>query len=243
MDSFAYFSDYVTDFGSTLYDGVGGFSYSYNYMSDPIVDPICADIDFVFKSSTFVPSSSTGGFDKDTAYNGHGTCAAGIAAGAISPNSPYLTQNCSSTDELPGCVGGCISSSVVDGIVDDLFDIDLFCPMYDCDNYGEGLSYSFEYCLGDDPLETLAENSGVAPRAQIAVFDAGYFSGDFFGDLYIFLAGNFLWNSTYGTGTRIHSNSWGAATNCEVTEFEYLFETYMLEVSRNGYGNIPGSRS
>lgn len=240
-DPFAYFSDYITDFGSTLTDEIEVLSYEYNYWTALSVDPICEDIEPLnITISSVFPSSSTGGFDKDTVSMGHGTLVSGIAAGAISPKSPYLTQDCSSSnDELPGCVGGCISASDVElGLLDGLFDVDLFCPMYDCDDYGAEFSYLYEYCLGDDPLETLAEHSGVAPGAQIAIFDAGYFAGDFFLDLFIFLAGNFLWNSTEGTGTRIHSNSWGAITNCELTEFEYLFETYMLEVNKNGFSSV-----
>ena len=105
-----------------------------------------------------------------------------------------------------------------------IFDIELFCPMYDCDDYGAAFSYS--YCFGEDPLKTLAEHSGVAPGAKLSVLDGSY-SGDYF---YHLLAGNMLWEASKEAGVMVHSNSWGIWNFCEHLEFEFLYDSYMYEV-------------
>lgn len=182
------------------------FAYASDYLSNPY-----------YFDTTF-----SGGFHKDV-VNGHGTWTASIAAGAVSARSPVTEEDCH-FDELPGCAGGCITASEVAQRLDNgFFDVDLFCPMYLCD--GEADS-NYSYCLSDDPVETLYHNSGGAPGAQIAMFDASYSAFDLFPEL----AGNLLWESAMNTGAKIHSNSWGEPTFCELTELEYLYDTFMYEV-------------
>lgn len=172
-------------------------------------------------SSTKSVSSPADGFDKDVRY-GHGTQVAGIAAGSVQATSPYLTYSCRA-DEVPACAGECMTESDAEERIDNKsFDIDTYCPAYDCDGYGAGS----EYCLGDDPLETLVENSGVAQGARLAIFDVG-FKDDILPDM----AGNLLWHSSFGTGAKIHTNSWGASTYCEPTEADYLYDIFMFQVS------------
>lgn len=119
-----------------------------------------------------------------------------------------------------------MSESDVDTLLSNgLFDTDTFCAAYECD--GGGLGYPYGDCPSDDAIETLTQHGGVAPGAKIAVFDWSYHANDFFVPE---VTGNFLWNATHGTGARIHSNSWGFATMCQLTELEYLYDTYMYEV-------------
>ena len=244
-DSFTYASDYLGDpydFDDeyyTYYDDDSEY-YSYATWSE---DSFCAGVQddfsyhfsFLFDDTTYSTSSSpttstttpyssfTGGFHKDT-VGGHGTWTAGSAAGAISDGTGVAEADCYG-DELPGCAGGCFSASILDEYLDDdIFDLDLFCPAYECD--GNGVSYS--YCLGDDPVETLHQHGGVAPGAQIAMFDASYTG---LGEVYAVFAGNHVWESAVDTGAKIHSNSYGGETFCEVTEDEILHDTFMYEVS------------
>ena len=251
-----YASDYLddqddTDYYTYLYDGASEYYYFYETWSE---DSFCAevldDMSYHFSSffddstyststsSTASPSSSSpssmysslsfsGGFHKDT-VNGHGTWTAGSAAGSISTGAGVAGAECYG-DELPGCAGGCIAGSTInENLGDGMFDLDLFCPTYECD--GEGFSYS--YCLGDDPVETLRQHGGVAPGAQIAVFDASYTAdGGFFVAEF---GGNLVWESAIGTGAKIHSNSWGFHTFCQLTENDFLYDTFMYEVSHSG---------
>lgn len=235
----AYFSEYIEtpsteSSSSTIFD-----YYDDSYISAPTYpeESFCAEVtddifyyfSFLFDDSSYSSFASsspdstsfTGAFDKDT-VNGHGTWTAGIATGAISPGSPYLTQDCTE-DQLPACAGECVLSSDVDELqANDYFDLDTYCPVYDCDGNGAASSN----CLGDDPLETLVQHGGVAPGAQLSMFDVSYGPTSF----YVMLAGNFVWNATDGTGSKIHSNSWGIFTKCTSTEFEFLYETFMFEV-------------
>lgn len=160
-------------------------------------------------------------YNKDV-VDGHGTHVAGIAAGAILVGSVLLEQSCQGAN-VPACAGGCMTASQAAYYVNnESFDIETYCPAYDCDGNGAD---SIK-CLGDDVLDTLIQNSGVAHGAKLSIFDVGYNDG-----IIPEIAGNFLWNSTFGTGTKIHSNSWGGETFCELTEFEYLYDTFMYEVS------------
>ncbi|CAM9449287.1 unnamed protein product, partial [Hapterophycus canaliculatus] len=150
-------------------------------------------------------------------------------------------------DELHGCVGGCIAASEVDSMLDNgFFDLDLYCPLYDCDGTTD---LALSYCLSDDPVETLDQNGGVAPGAQISLFDPSY-TGE---DSFIELAGNLVWESAMETGARIHSNSWGYETFCEPTEMDLLYDTFMYENPEHllifaagnlgGYKDVPGRES
>lgn len=67
----------------------------------------------------------------------------------------------------------------------------------------------------------------VAPGAKIAAFDASYTGVE----LFVSLGGNLVWETGAVTGAKIHSNSWGGSTLCEVTELEILYDAYMYEVS------------
>ena len=245
-DSFAYASDYLgTDYSEYYtYDYDSEYSspeiwsedsycpylldYYFSYLyEDPSYSPSAAPA-----SSPASPYSSSspaspsppfdGGFHRDT-VSGHGTCTAGLAAGAISEGAVIAQDECCG-DELPGCAGGCVAASTIDENLDNgMFDLDAFCPAYECD--GEGFSYS--YCLGDDPVETLHQHEGVAPGANISVFDSSYTADD----MYVHLAGNLVWESAMGTGAKIHSNSWGSGSSCRVTEDDLLYDSFMYEVS------------
>ena len=152
-----------------------------------------------------------------------------MAAGAISEVASVAEEECLD-GSLPGCAGGCIAASSVDENIDNgLFDLDTFCPTYECD--GEGFSYS--YCLGDDPVETLHQHNGVAPAAKIAVFDASYTDEENWASF----AGNLVWESTLDTGAKIHSNSWAGDTFCQVEEREIMYDTFVYEVSSSGNRN------
>ena len=231
-DSFTYASDYLgdlLDYDDSEYYAYdddselsSGYYTSYETWSE---DSVCADFSFQFEDPPSTSSSSstfTGGFYKDIVA-GHGTWTAGSAAGAISEGAVVADAECYG-DELPGCAGGCFSSSVLDEyLADDIFDLDLFCPTYECD--GEGFSYS--YCLGDDPVETLHQHGGVAPGAKIALFDSSYTGSE----NWAIFGGNLVWEAAEGTGAKVHSNSWGGPSFCQVTEYEILYDTFMYEVS------------
>ncbi|CAM9331359.1 unnamed protein product [Scytosiphon promiscuus] len=261
-ESFTYASDYLGNpyeyddseyYTYYTYDDDSGI-YGSDYWSE---DSFCAEVlddlsyyfSFLFEDPSYSTTSSTpsftGGFYKDT-IGGHGTWTAGSAAGSISGRCASTGAACSD-GEVPGCAGGCIADSEVDSMLDNgFFDLDLFCPMYDCDgNTDLGLSY----CLGDDPDETLRENGGVAPGAQIAVFDPVYASNQWF----VELGGNLIWYSAMETGAKIHSNSWGAETFCQLTEAELMNDAFMYENSESliifaagnsgGLKDIPGRES
>ena len=78
------------------------------------------------------------------------------------------------TDAFPACAGGCVSTSGAEELeANGLFDMDTFCPAYDCD----GTSANSSSCLGEDTLQTLADHRGVAPGAKITFFYASFHGG------------------------------------------------------------------
>ncbi|CAN0059252.1 unnamed protein product [Scytosiphon promiscuus] len=257
-ESFAYASDFLGDpydYGGSEYQFFTNDDHTELYASDYWSDdPVCSEVlddrsyysGLLYGSETYSTPSSpsfTGGFYKDT-VGGHGTWVAGSAAGSISAECASTVTTCGG-DELPGCAGGCIVASDVDSMLDNGdFDLDTFCPMYDCDG-DAGLSY----CLSDDPVETIHQNSGVAPGAKLAVFDPFYradWSDSIYGsdDWFVELAGNSIWYSSLETGAKIHSNSWGSETFCQLTEGELLYDTFMYENPENliifAAGNLGG---
>ncbi|CAM9167076.1 unnamed protein product [Ectocarpus fasciculatus] len=257
QDSFTYVSDYLGDpyhYDDSEYNSYD--DYIGEYFSDTwseesfcaeVLDDLSYHFSFLFDDTSYSSSSTsssfsfTGGFHKDT-VGGHGTWTAGSAAGAISSQSNLEEEACYG-DELPGCAGGCISSSDVDAMLDNsIFDLDVFCPMYTCDG---NIDIPSSECLSDDPVETLHQHGGVAPGAQISVFDASYTGTEIFASF----AGNILWYSAMETGAKVHTNSWGSSTLCELTEDEYLYDTFMYENPEHllifavgndgGYEDIP----
>ncbi|CBN75410.1 subtilisin-like serine peptidase [Ectocarpus siliculosus] len=241
QNSFTYASDYIRDYlGDAFDDDDSEYNsyddYSGEYSSDTwseesfcaqVLDDLSYHFSSLFDDTSYSPSSasssisSTGGFDKDI-VGGHGTWTAGCAAGAISAQSSLQEEACYG-DELPGCAGGCISASDVDAMLDNgSFDLDVFCPMYNCDGNTDIPSSE---CLSDDPVENLHQHGGVAPGAQISMLDASYTGSDSFA----LFAGNMLWYSAMETGAKIHSNSWGYDMLCQLTENEYLYDSFMYE--------------
>ncbi|CAM9966840.1 unnamed protein product [Scytosiphon promiscuus] len=195
-------------------------SFCAGYLNDPTSYYFSSFFDDESYSTSSYTTSFTGGFYKDT-IGGHGTWTAGCAAGSISCGATTQATCCG--DELPGCAGGCIEASGLDSMLENgVFDLDLYCPMYDCDGTTD---LALSYCLSDDPVETLHQNIGVAPGAKIAVFDVSY-TGEDVGSEY---AGNLVWESAVATGAKIHSNSWSADTFCEFTEIDLMYDTYMYE--------------
>ncbi|CAM9779304.1 unnamed protein product [Ectocarpus sp. 4 AP-2014] len=255
QDSFTYVSDYLgdpydyDDSEYISYDDYSGEYYSDTWSEDSFCAGVLDDLSYHFSylyddtsySSSSTSPSFTGGFHKDT-VGGHGTWTAGSAAGAISTQSSLEKEACYG-DELPGCAGGCISASDVDAMLDDgTFDLDVFCPMYTCD---ANTDIPSSECLSDDPVENLHQHGGVAPGAQISVFDVSYVGTE----IYASFAGNDLWYSAMETGAKIHTNSWGGGTLCQLTEDEYLYDTFMYENPEHllifsvgndgGYEDIP----
>lgn len=231
-DEFMYASDYLGDpydyqDDDSSYTSSTTSSTTTTWSDDSfcreVLDDILFDNDTSSSSSSTFSSSTpsfTGGFFKDTVGR-HGTRTAGIAVGTISEHVDFPAEDCDS-DEVPGCVGGCVTSDIETLTQNGFFDLDAFCPMYDCDGNGA----SCPDCLGDNPAETLRQHGGIAPGAKLSVFDTSYTGIDNL----ISLAGNLVWESAKATGARIHSNSWGAATLCQLTEEEYLYDTFMYEV-------------
>lgn len=161
------------------------------------------------------------GFYSDTA-GGHGSHTAGTAAGSTI-TSPVSVDECSGDDEL-GCVGGCLNISYVDQLRSNMFlDVDVFCPKFDCDDFGEGEST----CLSDDVGQTLSVNGGMAPGAKLAIFDVSIDGRLILAEL----AQDGLWEAANGTGSMVHSNSWGGENDCTVDVTSILFDTYMYEVT------------
>ncbi|CAM9895106.1 unnamed protein product [Pylaiella littoralis] len=234
-DDDTYYTSYDDDTYYTSYSD-GTYYSSDSWSEDSLCPEILDDLSFYFSflfddisdSSTYSSTTSstssssfTGGFFKDT-IEGHGTWTAGIAAGAVYQQSGVPDEVCYE-DELLGCAGGCITTFEVDEMLDNgVFDIDTFCPKYECDGDADT---DYSYCLSDDPAENLRQSSGMAPGAKIAVFDAAY--GDF--TLLPDLAGNGLWESAKDTGCKIHSSSWGTSSFCEQTDSEFLYDTYMYQ--------------
>lgn len=169
-----------------------------------------------------VPWYSAEGFTTETP-GGHGSHTAGTAAGATI-TSPVEVESCSGDDEL-GCVGSCLNTSYVDTLSTNLaVNVDTLCPRFDCDGLGD----DFDLCLSDDTVETLTVNGGVAPGAQLAIFDV---SADGVA-VWAELALNGLWDAVVETGCVVHSNSWGGDGDCTVDSSSVTFDHYMYEVRR-----------
>ena len=191
---------------------------AYSSGENPCEDGLEDDYEI---SDYFSFYSSVGGFHRDKA-GGHGTHTTGTAAGNARDSS-YTTQSCPGEQSEPACAGGCISpEDVTDYLANGVFDTETNCPAYECD--GEGLDSPS--CLGEDVVETLIHNEGIAPEAQIAFFDISFTGSDY----NVEVASNFLWNATFGTGAMIHSNSWGSYTGCQTRELEFTYDTFMYEV-------------
>lgn len=173
-------------------------------------------------SSSVSAQAGTGysGFGVDL-EDGHGTHTAGSAAGATL-NTPATTVTCD-TDETLGCIGTCLSA------IDELFVQpdgsimwDTLCPQFDCD------AAAGDTCLGQDVSATLTESGGVAQGAKISVFDASVDGLE----VWASLALNGLWESTNGTDSFVHSNSWGSDNDCNVDSQTVTYDEYMYEVRR-----------
>lgn len=120
-----------------------------------------------------------------------------------------------------GCVGACISADETDSD-DEAIDVDRLCPMFNCDGEDE------QRCLSDDVSETLTEHGGVAQGAKLAIFDMFY--GDYsYGDL----AGNGLWEACLDAGCKVHSNSYGVDSRCELSALDLMYDDFMYQVTRD----------
>lgn len=171
---------------------------------------------------------------------GHGTHMAGTVAGAT-VDTPARTVKCEEQKVL-GCVGVCMLDTTQelnstnaadlsriepdDG--EDAIDLNRLCPMFDCDGQDD------ELCLGDDVAETLADHGGIAQGAKLAIFDI-FFGNYSYGDF----AGNGLWEVCLEAGCKVHSNSYGADTRCELTAVDILYDDFMYKVSGICYFERP----
>lgn len=178
------------------------------------------------------PFVSGAEFNQDDAL-GHGTHTAGSAAGATL-NNPAVIIECTGS-EMMGCGGSCFSDEVdvsytlsdFDDADDDDFmvmdepdSIEKLCPRFGC------LGGNEDQCLSDDVAETLTENGGMAQGAKLAVFDM--FFGDYsYGDL----AGNGLWEACMDAGCKLHSNSYGVDSRCELSSLDLMYDDFMYKVS------------
>ncbi len=156
---------------------------------------------------------------------GHGTHTAGSAAGSTL-NTPAETVTCAAGRTL-SCVGGCIDDDpfeteddlVTTSIAHLYLDIDRLCPEFGCDPEVD------EFCLSDDVSETLTNHGGMAQGAKLAIFDGFY---EDFG--FMDFAGNGLWETCADAGCKLHSNSWGADYECEVSSSDTLYDDFMYQV-------------
>lgn len=163
--------------------------------------------------------------------DGHGTHTAGSAAGAVL-NSPAETDTCSSDENL-GCIGTCLSALEEASLLPDGTAMwDTLCPQFGCD------ATAGDTCLGADVGETLTENGGVAQGAKISVFDASV-DGLL---VWASLALNGLWESTDGTDSFVHSNSWGSDNDCNVDSQSVAYDEYMYEVRREVFDSYHRTR-
>lgn len=158
----------------------------------------------------------TEGFAADD-ETGHGTHVAGTVAGAIESSSSTLVD---CDGEEMGCAGKCLGSDTSDD--DDIWSppIDRLCPLFDC----EGATKDSQ-CLSDDVAKTLVDHGGMAQGAKLAVMDI-FFENWSYGDL----IGSGLYEASAPTGARIHSNSWGVDSRCEVDLLNIAYDEFMYEV-------------
>lgn len=183
-------------------------------------NPATQDSTFEYNGKTYEWYSASG-FGEDT-VNGHGTHTAGSAAGSL-VEEPAEVMECDPSSEQLSCIGRCLDSSNITELSDNFQpDLDLFCDAYDCDGGLWGSS-----CLDEDIPTLLAESAGMARGAKVTVFDTS-FDGK---SIWASEARNGIWESTDGTGTMIHSNSWGGDSSCYVTDECLDYDLYMYEVS------------
>lgn len=165
------------------------------------------------------PWYSDSGFGDDE-EKGHGTHCAGSAAGATL-YTPPRTAVCEGADRL-GCLGVCLNDTYAQSLIDnDYIDWETWCEDYDCDGF------DLDACPAQNISATLAENSGMAPGAKLAIFDVSH-SGEY---TWGSIAENGLWESTNGTGCRLHSNSWGGDSYCSVDSECIAYDEYMYNAS------------
>ena len=173
-------------------------------------------------TQSYTDSDFSAGFGLDL-EDGHGTHTAGTAAGAVL-NRPATTGACA-TNETLGCIGTCLSVAEETSLLaDDFLTWDTLCPQFNCDYFGDP-------CLGEDVSATLKESGGVAQGAKISVFDVSV-DGQ---NVSAHLAMNGLWESTIGTGSFVHSNSWGSDNDCNVNSYTVAYDEYMYEVCHEAY--------
>ncbi|CAM9309050.1 unnamed protein product [Choristocarpus tenellus] len=160
--------------------------------------------------------------------DGHRTHVAGSEAGSTL-NSPAAVVECDVGEEL-ACSGKCITSfRTTNQMNNSFFNLDTYCPDYDCD----GANANSLNCLGNDWARTLSEHAGMAPGAKLAVFDASH------NGLFIYAdPRNGLWEAANNTRAKIHTNSWGYDSLCQMIHNDkYLYEnpdSLLLFAAGNG---------
>ena len=173
-------------------------------------------------AQVYTDSDYSSGFGLDLEH-GHGTHTAGTAAGAVL-NSPATTVTCANNETL-GCIGRCLSVAEETSLLADGYPTwDTLCPQFNCDNFGDP-------CLEENVSATITESGGVAQGAKISVFDVsvdGY-------NVSAHLPMNGLWESTIGTDSFLHSNSWGYDNDCNVDSLTVAYDQYMYEVRREAF--------
>ena len=170
-------------------------------------------------TQTYTDTDYYYGFGFDL-YDGHGTHTAGSAAGATL-NSPARALTCG-TNQTLGCIGRCLSEALAIFLLAYNYTTwDTLCPQFNCDTVGDP-------CLGDNVNSTLTEGGGVAQGAKISVFDASVHGRHVLASLAL----NGLWESTNGTGSFLHSNSWGIKNDCNIDSLAVAYDEYIYEVRR-----------
>eukprot|EP00904_Undaria_pinnatifida_P010402 jgi/Undpi1/6492/HiC_scaffold_20.g08971.m1 len=164
----------------------------------------------------------TYGDDND---GGHGSHVSGSVAGSIYPgwsgpaDCPWGVGGAGSEDTELTCVGKCLSPSMMEEFLgNNMFDLDAFCPEYECDIFWD------DECLSDDRTDTLENAAGMAPGARLAVLDVGSSTG------LDQVLGGAMWETSAGTGARLHSGSWGYPDEpCVVDEASVSFDQWAYE--------------
>ena len=173
-------------------------------------------------TQSYTDSDFSAGFGLDL-EDGHGTHTAGTAAGAVL-NRPATTGACA-TNETLGCIGTCLSVAEETSLLaDDFLTWDTLCPQFNCDYFGDP-------CLGEDVSATLTESGGVAQGAKISVFDVSVDGQNVSAHLVM----NGQWESTIGTGSFVHSNSYGSDIDCNVDSQTVAYDEYMYEVRHEAF--------